>query len=96
MTCIFMAGTIVRMTEDTNNVKVDLTDPWDRFQKETGRLQVIRTHEIWDGDMVADVLNFERDEKAWSRLIAPDSQVVTSGTPLWKRCVAWEKTDSLP
>ncbi|WP_144407186.1 hypothetical protein [Corynebacterium camporealensis] len=51
------------MTKDTNNVKVDLTDPWDRFQKGTGRLQVIRTHEIWDGDMVADVLNFERDEQ---------------------------------
>ena len=59
----FMAGTIVRMTKDTNNVKVDLTDPWDRFQAEPGRLQIIRTHGIWDGDIVADVLIFYRDEQ---------------------------------
>ena len=51
------------MRDDKNENHINLADPWDRFQAEPGRLQVIRTHEIWDGDMVADVLNFERDEQ---------------------------------
>lgn len=83
MTCVFMAGTIVRMTKDTNNVKVDLTDPWDRFRKETGRLQVIRIHEIWDGDMVVDVLNFERDEQG----LVTVNRIGVSGGDEWHATV---------
>lgn len=63
MTCDFMAGKLVSMTKEITKEHISFSDPWEQFQNEPGRLQVIRTHEIWDGDMVADVLNFERDEQ---------------------------------
>lgn len=63
MTCNFMAGRLFVMRDDKNENHINLADPWDRFQAEPGRLQIIRTHEIWDGDMVADVLIFYRDEQ---------------------------------
>lgn len=51
------------MRDDKNENHINLADPWDRFQAGLGRLQIIRTHEIWDGDVVADVLIFYRDEQ---------------------------------
>ena len=58
MTSVFVAGRLFVMRDDKNENHINFADPWDRFQAEPGRLQIIRTHEIWDGDMVADVLNF--------------------------------------
>lgn len=63
MTWVFMAGKLVVMRDDETKKSINIDDPWDRFQNGTGRLQVIRTHEIWDGDVVADVLIFYRDEQ---------------------------------
>lgn len=61
MTCEFVAGKLVVMRDDETKKSINFDDPWDRFQNGTGRLQVIRTQEIWDGDMVGDVLTFEKD-----------------------------------
>lgn len=63
MTCVFVAGKLVSMTNEITKEHISFSDPWDRFQAEPGRLQIIRTHEIWDGDVVADVLIFYRDEQ---------------------------------